>query len=199
MTKWSWFPCRHNHRLMRWQPHSSQASYRVFCGELHRSPLVLGSIFLFSLPSSQQCSIILPFPDVNIVPTTPSHHLERAAQTIHNTHNHKTFDNTNINFNISNTNFSWVISSLEVDMSCMKIFNWLNKQSIVHTYTGCVFFIHHQEWGCCELVFGLWSLPCDPKTRKKLLFGKKHSLMGFKIRQADCQQKGKVQDVLIWG
>ena len=139
MTKWSWFPCRHNHRLMRWQPHSSQASYRVFCGELHRSPLVLGSIFLFSLPSSQHCSIILPFPDVNIVPTTPSHHLERAAQTIHNTHNHKTFDNTNINFNISNTNFSWVISSLEVDMSCMKIFNWLNKQSIVHTYTGCVF------------------------------------------------------------
>ena len=104
MTKWSWFPCRHNHWLMRWQHHSSLASYPVSCGELWPSSALLWS----HLPHLITI-IILPFPDVNIAFLQ----LPPTIQSSHNTHhNHKTFDNTNINFNISNTNFDWVLGKL---------------------------------------------------------------------------------------
>ena len=63
--------------------------------------------------------------------------------------------------------------------------------------------IVHQEQGCCERVFTLLrflkGFLCDPKIRRKLLLGKKHSLRGFKMRQADNQQKGKVEDLVILG
>ena len=104
MTKWSWFPCRHNHWLMRWQHHSSLASYPVSCGEPCPSSALLWS----HLPHLITI-IILPFPDVNIAFLQ----LPPTIQSSHNTHhNHKTFDNTNINFNISNTNFDWVLGKL---------------------------------------------------------------------------------------
>ena len=52
--------------------------------------------------------------------------------------------------------------------------------------------------GCCELVFQTSELPKGyPKVGRKLLLGKKHSKMGLKMRKADCQQKGKIQHLLI--
>ena len=46
--------------------------------------------------------------------------------------------------------------------------------------------------GCCELIFGLLRsqrLLCDPKVGRKILLGKKPSVMGLKMRQVECQQR----------
>ena len=99
MTKWSWFPCRHNPWLMRWQPHSSLASYPVSCGELWPSSALPGPIFLISLPSSYSHSQMLTSRSYNSLP--PS----RARTILIITIKHLT---TQI-YNISNTNFKKLI------------------------------------------------------------------------------------------